>query len=183
MSNVITYGKSGRLVEVMLEDETGEMRAIIYGDQIKRHVRLLKQSTLVRLEAYTVKHASRIEKITDHKFEIVLGHSTRVERQASSNLNETVTTAKICDIKFKKLNQKINVLGILFKKSERIVIKNRVVTNIHIFDQSLCAVKCELWGDLVDYYFFSKLSFVYEKNYNFLRLIKSNQKMRKTKSF
>lgn len=157
VSNEITYDKSGRLVRVVLADETGKICAKIFRHQIEVHVPLLKENARVRIEKFTVQDAYKVEDV-GHKYEIVPGDSTRITTLVEASprhVNENGSElTKISDIRHKTPNDKVTVLGMLANNRERCQMEYRMVTNIHLWDETGHEIRCALWGNLVRFNLF-----------------------------
>lgn len=154
VSNIITYGKTGRLVEVVLSDETGDIRAIIYRELIKKIV--LKENELTRISGFKVKKAYKNQKFGTHEFEICMTASTLVDRINQQIIEQSpnklgITFTRLSNVMSKKPNDKVSIFGIMSDNLERVVINNRVVVNIHLFDESITLVRCTLWENLVNH--------------------------------
>ena len=157
-STVRTWSNSkgeGKLFNVNLLDDSGEIRLTGFNEQVDKYFDMLEQNKVYYVSKCTLKTANKQYSTLKNDYEMTMNPETIIELCTDDVSMPEITYefVKICDLEKCKPNSNIDLIGIVKVCNDvgtvigRASQKEITKRDIQVVDQSAVAVNVTLWGE------------------------------------
>ncbi|RNA32148.1 replication A 70 kDa DNA-binding subunit [Brachionus plicatilis] len=162
-SNIRTYSNArgeGKLFNVELIDNTGEIRANGFNDQVDKFYEMLQIDQVYYISKATLKTANKQYCRLDNDYEMTFNNETVIQPcDETDNLPRiNLNLAKISDISNHAANDFVDVIGVVKSVGDCMTIVTKSTNKelkkreLSIVDNSECAITATLWGKQAEDY-------------------------------